>query len=146
VTVGLTELRHLIGLEHGLAVVSVPRGEGTVSSTVVNAGVLSHPVGGDDVIGFVVQGRSAKRRRLRTDPNVTVTVRVGWQWVSADGTATVIGPDDPVDGVEVAPLLRAVFTAAGGTRDDWATFDRVMAEERRAAVLVRPIRLYGVTG
>ena len=26
--------------------------------------------------------------------------------------------------------------AAGGTHEDWVEFDRVMAEERRAAVLV----------
>jgi hypothetical protein len=35
-----------------------------------------------------------------------------------------------------------VFVAAGGTHDDWATYDRVMAEERRAAVLVSPVRVY----
>ena len=44
------------------------------------------------------------------------------------------------DGVRL--LLRAVFIAAGGSHDDWATYDRVMAEERRAAVLVTPERVY----
>ena len=38
-------------------------------------------------------------------------------------------------------LLRAVFRAAGGTHDDWDTYDRVMAEERRTAVLVDPARI-----
>jgi hypothetical protein len=40
-------------------------------------------------------------------------------------------------------LLREIFTAAGGTHDDWDTYDRVMAEERRVAVLVTPERVYG---
>jgi len=39
-------------------------------------------------------------------------------------------------------LLRAVFTAAGGTHDDWDTYDRVMAAEGRTAVLVEPRRVY----
>ena len=35
-----------------------------------------------------------------------------------------------------------MFRAAGGTHDDWPTYDRVMAEERRAAVLISPERVY----
>jgi hypothetical protein len=34
-----------------------------------------------------------------------------------------------------------VFSAAGGTHDDWAEYDRVMAAERRVAVLIEPARL-----
>jgi hypothetical protein len=36
-----------------------------------------------------------------------------------------------------------VFTAAGGVHDDWEEYDRVMAEQRRTAVLVTPHRVYG---
>ena len=39
-------------------------------------------------------------------------------------------------------LLREVFTAAGGTHDDWDAYDRAMAEERRTAVFVRVSRIY----
>ena len=55
-----------------------------------------------------------------------------------------IGPDDLPDGFDssrLPQLLRDVFTAAGGTHDDWDEFDRVMAAERRAAVLVEPARI-----
>lgn len=45
------------------------------------------------------------------------------------------------DAAQVPQLLRDVFTAAGGTHDDWDEYDRVMAEERRLAVLVDPIRI-----
>ena len=56
----------------------------------------------------------------------------------------IIGPDDLVDGFtpdRLSTLLRDVFTAAGGTHDDWDEYDRVMAEDRRAAVIVNPERI-----
>jgi len=59
----------------------------------------------------------------------------------------VIGPDDQpawFDQGCLPALLREVFTAAGGSHDDWATYDRVMAEQRRAAVFISPRRIYGV--
>jgi hypothetical protein len=34
-----------------------------------------------------------------------------------------------------------VFSAAGGTHDDWVEYDRVMAAERRVAVLIELARL-----
>jgi hypothetical protein len=53
-----------------------------------------------------------------------------------------VWPGDVPD-EELRLLLRAVFTAAGGTHDDWDTYDRVMREEGRVAVLVAPRRVYG---
>jgi hypothetical protein len=47
-----------------------------------------------------------------------------------------------VDAEGLRLLLRAVFTAAGGAHDDWETYDRVMAQERRTAVLMTPDRVY----
>jgi hypothetical protein len=41
---------------------------------------------------------------------------------------------------DVRLLLRTIFTAAGGRHDDFDTYGRVMAAERRTAVLVRPMR------
>ena len=62
------------------------------------------------------------------------------------GPVELAGPDDPlagIDGERLRLLLREVFTAAGGTHEDWDTYDRVMADDRRAAVLVHPERTYG---
>jgi hypothetical protein len=62
------------------------------------------------------------------------------------GPVGIVGPDDSLDGFDEAglpQLLRDVFTAAGGSHDDWDTYDRTMAAERRAAVLVTPERVYG---
>jgi hypothetical protein len=138
-------VRRLLGAEDGLTVVSLVRPDGTVSASVVNAGPLPHPVDGSPVFGFVVAGAAYKRKRLQVDRRVTLTVRVGWEWQSIDGSAELIGPLDPHPSAEVdiPQLLRAVFTAAGGTHQDWDEYDRVMAAERRTAVLVTPARIYG---
>jgi hypothetical protein len=72
-------------------------------------------------------------------------VRAGWEWAAAEGTADLAGPDDKLgdmDAERVRLLLREIFTAAGGTHDDWDTYDRVMAEEHRTAVLITPERVY----
>ncbi|MBO0876978.1 MAG: pyridoxamine 5'-phosphate oxidase, partial [Pseudonocardia sp.] len=68
-----------------------------------------------------------------------------WRWATVEGDAEIIGPDDPrpeVDAEALRLLLRDVFRAAGGAHDDWDAYDRTMAEERRAAVLITPRRVY----
>lgn len=143
----LEDFARLAGREQGLVVVAATRADGSPQASVVNAGVMDHPGGGGSVVAFVARGDALKLRLLRRHPRLVVTVRSGWEWVAVEGTAELAGPDDPRPAVpagEVPALLRAVFTAAGGTHDDWATYDRVMAEERRTGVLVRPARVYGV--
>ncbi len=76
---------------------------------------------------------------------MTLVWRAGWAWATLEGTAELCGPDDPLPGVDderLRLLLRDVFAAAGGEHEDYAEFDRVMAAERRAAVLVTPTRIY----
>lgn len=140
----LEQVRRLVAADQGLAIVSTTRADGTVHSSLVNAGVLPDPATGGPVVGIVVRGGAVKLTHLRRTRTATVTFRVGWQWVSVDGPARVVGPDDPAGDVpaEALPgLLRDVFTAAGGTHEDFAEYDRVMAAERRAAVLVTPARI-----
>lgn len=131
-----------------LAVVATSRANGTAQASVVNAGVLPHPVTGDHVVGFVTYGQ-AKLANIRKRPWTTVVFRSGWQWAAVEGPAEIIGLDDPFEGFDEADLpelLRAVFRAAGGSHDDWDEYDRVMAEQRRAAVLVQPQRIYSNRG
>jgi PPOX class probable F420-dependent enzyme len=138
----------LVARDHGLCVVSTLRAAGTIQSSVVNAGVLKHPVTGVLVVAFTTRGGTAKLANLRARPRATVVVRAGWEWASAEGPTEIAGPDDPLPGFDpdgLPGLLRDVFTAAGGTHDDWPTYDRVMAEERRAAVMVSPERVYSNT-
>ncbi len=136
----------LIGAEHYLCVVATSRQDGTVQASVVNAGVLDHPVTGERVVGLVAGGGTRKLVNLRARPRATLVGRSGWRWVGIEGGAELIGPDDPADGVDadgLRLLLRAIFSAAGGTHEDWDTYDRVMAEERRTVVLVTPARVFG---
>ena len=141
----LAEFTGLVARDHGLAVVSTLRPDATISSSVVNAGVLPHPTTGEQAVGFVSRGGARRLDYLRATPRVTVLLRAGWQWAAAEGPVQLCGPDDPLPGVDAEGLrllLRAVFTAAGGTHDDWEAYDRVMAQERRTAVLMTPDRVY----
>jgi len=134
-----------VPLDHGLCVFATLRGDGSVQATVVNAGVLQHPFTGAPVVGLVAAGGSRKLAHLRADPRATIIARAGWRWATVEGTAEIVGPDDPhadLDGERLRLLLQDIFRAAGGTHDDWDTFDRVMADERRAAVLLVPRRSY----
>jgi PPOX class probable F420-dependent enzyme len=134
----------IAGQDQFLAVISTLRADSTIQSSVVNAGVLADPFTGTEVVGFVTYGK-AKLANLRIRPQVTVTFRSGWQWASVEGRAELIGPDDPhpeVDPEALRLMLRQVFTAAGGSHDDWEEYDRTMREQRRTAVLVTPSRIY----
>jgi PPOX class probable F420-dependent enzyme len=142
--VTLAEAAEVGSRDKFLAVISTVRADGTIQSSVVNAGILADPRSGQNVVGFVTYGK-AKLANLRTRPQITVTFRAGWQWATIEGTVEIFGPDDPVPGVDAERLRllrREVFTAAGGSHEDWDEYDRVMERERRAAVLVTPTRVY----
>ena len=135
----------LVPVDHGLCVLSTVRRDGSVQASVVNAGVLPHPLTGTQVVGLVATGGSRKLHNLRADPRATIVARAGWQWAAVEGNAQIVGPDDPhpsIDSQALRALLRNIFQAAGGTHDDWDTYDRVMAGQRRAAVLLAPLRTY----
>lgn len=135
----------LAASESGLAVVSTVRADGSVQASLVNVGLLAHPAGGEPVLGFTTYGK-VKLANLRARPRLAVTFRNGWQWATVEGRAELAGPDDAatwLDGPDqLRLLLRDVFTAAGGTHDNWDEYDRVMAHERRAVVLIAPTRVY----
>lgn len=145
VVTDISTFAELVHLDHGLCVLSTVRRDGSIQSSVINAGVMRHPQTGEPTVALVAAGGTRKLDHLRADPRATIVVRAGWQWATVEGTAEIIGPDDPHPGVEseaLRLLLRNIFQAAGGTHDDWDTYDRVMAEERRAAVLITPRRVY----
>ena len=140
----LDDAAQLGAKEQGLAVVSTLRADGTIQSSVVNAGVMRHPLVERPVLAFVSYGK-VKLANLRTRPQMTATFRSGWQWVAVEGSAELIGPDDPhpeIDAERLRLLLREAFVAAGGHHDNWAEYDRVMVEQRRTLVLIEPVRIY----
>lgn len=139
----LTAVRAVVDQDSGLASVAVVRADGTPHTSLVNAGVLEHPLTGAPVVGYVTYG-PVKLRNLRARPATSILWRAGWRWAGVDGTSELLGPDDPgLDPEALRLLLRAVFASAGGTHDDWDVYDRAMRDERRVAVLVTPRKVYG---
>jgi hypothetical protein len=142
----IEQIRRTAGAERGLGIISVARADGSVQSTLVNAGVMNHPVTGEPTLACVVRASAIKLRLLRNHGMATLTFRTGWRYAAAEGRTSIIGPDDPAPGFDAERLrllLREVFTAAGGTHDNWPEYDRVMAEERRTAVFMTLDRVYG---
>src|ERR1700683_5437423 len=86
-----------------LAVVATARADGTIQASVVNAGVLAHPVSGEQIVGFVTYGR-AKLSDLRHRRRATIVFRAGWRWAGVEGRSEIIGPDDPFPGFEPSAL------------------------------------------
>ena len=143
-TADLDLVRRLAAADRGLAVVSTTRPDGTVHASLVNAGVFDHPLSKEPVVAFVARGSAYKLRLLAAAGRANAVFRSGWEWVSVEGPAEIVGPDHtaagfPPDGLP--QLLRDIFTAAGGTHDNWAEYDRAMAEERRTAVFISPARI-----
>jgi len=132
------------GAEQWIADLVTLRRDGQPSVCVVNAGVLPHPIDGSATLAFVARAGTAKLANLRRDPRATLLFRSGWEWVAVRGTAQLAGPDDPLTGIgpdRLRRLLRDTYQAAGGHHPDMSEYDRVMAVERRVAVLVHPSRL-----
>ena len=142
----LDTVRSFLPEEHGLAVVSTVQADGAVLSTVVNCGVVDHPVTSEPRLAFVSLGGAARLRHIRGGSPVTSAIRRGWNWVSVTGAAELIGPDDnghALDADRIRILLRDIFTAAGGDHDDWDTYDQTMRDQARTAVLITPTRIRG---
>ena len=96
----LADFARLVPGDHGLCVVSTLRPDGTIQSSVANAGVLDHPVTGLPVVGLVSRGDARRLAHLRLQPRATVVVRAGWQWASVEGPVDLCGPDDVLAGVD----------------------------------------------
>jgi hypothetical protein len=137
-------VRRLAAADQGLAVISTTRPDGTIHSSLVNAGVFDHPVMNQPTVAFVVRAAAYKLKLFAASGRANAVFRAGWEWVSVEGPVDVIGPDHPhaeLPPVRIPQLLRDIFTAAGGSHDNWAEYDRVMATERRTAVFITPARI-----
>ena len=141
----ISDFARISSADSGLCVVTTVRDDATVQASVVNAGVLEHPVSGAAVVGLVAIGGSRKLANFRRRPRATLVAKSGWEWVAVEGAVELFGPDDPLGGLDAETLrlvLRSVFSAAGGKHDDWDEYDRVMARERRTVVFLTPTRVY----
>jgi hypothetical protein len=123
--------------DHNLAVFTTAGLDGSVHASVVSAGVIADPIDGHAGVGAVVGGATRKLTLLRQSGTASVVFKNGFEWAAVTGPVRLIGPEDGTEfGLDVPEVLRSVFRAAGGTHEDWAEFDRVMAEDCRCAVFV----------
>ena len=137
-------VRRLAAADRGLAIISTTRPDGTVHSSLVNAGVFDHPLTKEPTVALVARGDTYKLRLLATAGRANAVFRAGWEWVSIEGPVDILGPHPPRPDFpqeQLPQLLRDIFAAAGGTHDNWAEYDRVMAEERRTAIFISPARI-----
>jgi PPOX class probable F420-dependent enzyme len=138
---GLERINELGRQDHFLAVAITQRRSGEPAASVVNAGVLDHPLTGEPIVAFVARGQTAKLTHLRRTPQATLVFRAGWQWIGVSGSVELAGPDDPLPGIDaerLRVLLRDIYAAAGGVHPDLDEYDREMVADRRTAVLIRP--------
>ena len=101
--------------------------------------VVLGPADAADMLALAGTG-TRKLDLLRSSGRATATLvfRAGFEWSAVSGPVRLVGPDDGAAvGLDVPVTIRSVFVAAGGTHEDWAEFDRVMAADRRCAVFVR---------
>ena len=132
--------------ETGLATVSTTQVDGRVLSSVVNCGMIKHPITGDTCVAFVSAGHAARLKHIDRGSQVTISIRRGWAWSSVTGDADLFRFENLPEGIDaekIRLLLREVFHAAGGVHDDLDEYDRAMAQEGRVVVCVNPERILG---
>lgn len=143
---GLARINELGRRDHFLAVAVTQRRSGEPAASVVNAGVVDHPLTGEPVVAFVARGRTAKLTHLRRTPRATLVFRAEWEWIGVSGSVELAGPDDPLAGIDAERLrllLRDIYHAAGGIHPDLAAYDAEMVADRRTAVLIAPEHFSG---
>jgi PPOX class probable F420-dependent enzyme len=91
----------------------------------------------------MTEGR-AKTANLRRDPRAAleVTSSNGWEWATAEGTATLTGPGTDPHGPEVEALVD-YYRGAAGEHPDWDDYRSVMVSDRRVLMALTVDHVYG---
>ena len=115
-------VRRLSAAEHGLAVVGHHAARRDRSCLVGQRRGPRRPGHRATVRRPRRRGGARKLSHLRRAGRAAVVFRSGWEWVSVEGPVPLAGPAIRADGLAPdarAMLLRDIFTAVGGTHDDW---------------------------
>ncbi len=133
----LEELDGLLA-QNRVAVATTYRKDGRPQQSLVTVGRF------DGGLAFTTTQGRAKFNNLARDPRFALLLsRPDWRgYAVLDGDAEVRSAENtPAD--RLRDELRAVYRAAAGKEHpDWDEYDRVMREERRVVVLLRPGRLF----
>ncbi|MET9633243.1 PPOX class F420-dependent oxidoreductase [Lentzea sp. NPDC006480] len=97
-----------------------------------------------NVINVSTSAGVAKVANLRRDPRAAleVTSASGWEWATAEGTATLTGPGTDPHGPEVEALVE-YYRAAAGEHPDWDEYRAAMVNERRVLITIAVHHVYG---
>ena len=90
----IDQVQEFLAEEDGLAVISTTQADGRVLSSVVNCGVMDHPVTGVACVAFVAGGSAVRLSHIRRGSQVTIAIRRGWKWLAVTGPADIIGPSE----------------------------------------------------
>ena len=144
----ISDVEEFLSLENGLSTVSTVQVDGKILSSVVNCGLIPHPIDSSPCVAFVSGGSAARLKHIARGSEITVSVRRGWKWVAVSGKGNLYGPRtlfEDSDDESLRLLLRDVFIAAGGTHENFDEYDQVMATERRVVVCISIDRIIGNT-
>jgi PPOX class probable F420-dependent enzyme len=122
--------------EHHRAVMATRRRDGRAQLSPVSAGIDAEGRG----IVSSSEGR-AKVANLRRNPWVSLCIltdRFYGQWVTVEGTATIVSLPEAME-----PLLDYFRRVAGKEHPDWDEYRRAMEEERRVLIRIDLERAVG---
>lgn len=124
--------------QNNVVVFTTFRRDGMPQQSLVTVGKM------DGGLAFTTRSRNAKAYNLARDPRCAIMLVKpdSRGFAVLDGRAEVLGPDNSdADGLRLR--LREVYrVAAGKEHPDWDEYDRVMLEEGRVAVLLKPDRIF----
>ena len=121
------------------AVLTTFRKSGAAQMSIVTVGAFGEGV------GFTTTEDRAKLHNLVRDSRCSLLVSKSdwWGYVVLEGRAKVMRRGESDDD-ELRDALRGIYRSASGEEHpDWDDYDRAMAADRRAAIIVVPERVYG---
>ena len=133
----LEELDPILAI-HRTVVFTTYRRDGRPQMSLVTVGKVG------EALAFTTRQRNAKYHNLLRDPRCAMMLaRPDWRgYAVLDGDAEVVGAHN-TDVNTLRETLRDVYRAsAGKEHPDWDEYDQAMAEQQRAAILLRPTRMY----
>ena len=121
------------------AVLTTFRRDGAAQMSIVTVGPY------DDGAGFTTTEDRAKLHNLARNPRCSLLVSKAdwWGYVVLEGRARVLRRGES-DETELRDALRGIYRSASGQEHpNWDEYDQAMIDDRRAAVIVVPERIYG---
>src|SRR5258707_15129888 len=83
----LADFEALVPADHGLVVMTVLGPDGRMRPSVVNVGVMGHPITGNRVVAVVIHGQARKLGHGRGRPRASVSLRAGRRGAAGEGPA-----------------------------------------------------------